>query len=118
MGADVKTWLSTPGYVDYVCPQIYWTDHYGAAGNVSMFSNRLAQWTALDTANIPLYVGLASYRAGQAISSDPGWALASNNLQSQVITAKSKGWDGYFIYNFSSLYSPSAATELANLKTQ
>lgn len=118
MGADVKTWLSTPGYVDYVCPQIYWTDHYGAAGNVAMFSNRLAQWTAMDTAGIPLYVGLASYRAGQISSSDPGWRLGSNNLQSQASQARANGWSGYFIYNFSSLYSPSAATELANLKNR
>lgn len=118
MGADIDTWLSTPGYVDYVCPQLYWTDNYGAAGTTAMFSNRLAQWTALDKAGIPMYVGLASYRTGQALSYDPGWSLKSNNLQTQANLARSNGWSGYMIYNYSSLNSPVAQTELANLKNR
>lgn len=24
LGADVATWCSQPGYVDYICPQVYW----------------------------------------------------------------------------------------------
>ena len=117
-GADVKTWLSTPGYVDYVCPQIYWSDNYGAAGNVTMYSNRIAAWKALDTAGIPLYVGLAAYKSGQALSYDPGWRLSSSNLASQYDKAKAAGYVGYALYRYSTLVTPSAATELAGIKAK
>ena len=117
-GADVATWLSTPGYVDYLCPQIYWTDQYGVAAKTPMFSNRLAAWKALDKAGIPLYVGLAGYRAGQPLSYDPGWALSNTNLATQVDKARAAGYTGYALYRYSTLVSPAAATELANLRTR
>ncbi len=118
MGADIDTWLSTPGYVDYLCPQIYWTDHYGVAGNIAMYSTRLAAWKALDKAGIPLYVGLAAYRAGSPMASDPGWALSSSNLATQVDQARASGYSGYIIYSYSSLESPAAAAELSGLASR
>ena len=118
MGADVRTWLSTPGYVDYVCPQIYWTDHYGSTGAVTMYSNRLNQWAAMNTAGVKMYVGLAAYRAGNPIASDPGWALSSSNLQTMANAAAAKGWGGYFLYSYASLSSPAAQAELTNLRAR
>ncbi|MBR1524574.1 MAG: family 10 glycosylhydrolase, partial [Lachnospiraceae bacterium] len=58
-GADVATWLSTPGYIDYIAPQIYWTDNYGAAGTTTMSSDKLAAWKSLNKAGITMYVGMA-----------------------------------------------------------
>lgn len=118
MGADVKTWLSVPGYVDYLIPQIYWTDNYGAAGNVTMYSNRLNQWTALNTAGIPMYAGLALYRVGVPSAYDRGWALKSNNLQTQANLAAAKGWRGYVLYNYASLVSGVTAAEMTNLRAR
>lgn len=118
MGADVDTWLSTTGYVDYIAPQIYWTDNYGAAGAVTMYSNRLAQWRALDKAGIPMYVGLALYRAGQPVGSDIGWGLSSSNLATQVDKARNAGCAGYILYRYDSLLLPAAQTEMANLKSR
>ncbi|MBO6138189.1 MAG: family 10 glycosylhydrolase [Lachnospiraceae bacterium] len=118
MGADVDTWLSAPGYVDYIAPQIYWTDNYGAAGNVTMYSNRLAQWKALNKAGIPMYVGLALYRAGQPSGSDPGWTMTSTNLATQVDKARNAGCTGYIVYRYDSLLLPAASTELANLRAK
>ena len=117
-GADIDTWLSTPGYVDYLCPQIYWTDNYGKAGNVAMYSNRLAAWRALDKAGIPMYVGLAAYRTGSALASDPGWAVSTTNLATQASKAYAAGYSGYMIFRFNTLMSasPATAAELANLK--
>lgn len=116
MGADVDTWMSVPGYIDYICPQIYWTDNWSATGGTTMFSNRLAQWTALNKNGIAMYAGLASYRAGQSVAADPGWIMKSTNLQSQAIVARANGWKGYFLYSYSSLINPNAQAELANLK--
>lgn len=118
MGADVNTWLAVPGYVDYLVPQIYWTDNYGAAGNVTMFSNRLNQWTAMNKIGIPMYVGMASYKSGAASAYDPGWGIKNNNLQTQANIASSKGWQGYMLYNYASLVSGAAQGELANLRAR
>ncbi|MBO4373657.1 MAG: family 10 glycosylhydrolase [Lachnospiraceae bacterium] len=118
MGADVVTWLSVPGYVDYIAPQIYWTDHYGAAGNVAMSSQRLSQWRGLNKIGIPMYVGMALYRCGNPVASDPGWSLANNNLALQAQKAASLGYSGYILYNATSEVLPNAGqqAELANLK--
>lgn len=118
MGADIDTWLSTPGYVDYICPQLYWTDNYGTAGNVTMYSNRLNQWAALNKAGITMYVGLAAYRTGQANAYDQGWALKNNNLQTEASLAAARGYQGYFLYSYSSLSSATAQGELANLRNR
>ncbi len=119
MGADVGTWLSVPGYIDYIAPQIYWTDNYGKAGNVAMSSQRLSQWKGLNKLGIPMYVGMALYRAGTPVSSDPGWALQNNNLAKQAQTAAGLGYTGYILYNTASEVLPNAGqkAELANLKT-
>ncbi|MCR5626777.1 MAG: family 10 glycosylhydrolase [Lachnospiraceae bacterium] len=117
-GVDIDTWLSTPGYVDYLAPQIYWSDNYSKAGNVTMYSNRVAAWRAIDKAGIPLYVGLAAYKAGQPSAYDPGWGLSSTNLATQVDKARNAGYTGYIIYRYDTLLSPAAQTELANLKTR
>ncbi len=116
--ADVDTWLSTPGYVDYLAPQIYWSDQYSAAANVTMFSNRIAQFKAIDTAGIPLYVGLAAYKAGQPLSYDPGWSLSSSNLATQYDKARAQGYSGYILYRYSTLTSGAASAELAGLRSK
>ena len=118
MGADVATWLSTPGYIDYIAPQIYWTDNYGAAGTTQMFSNRLAQWNGLNKAGIPMYVGMALYRTGVPMGADPGWSLKNNNLQTQANLAASYGWKGYVLYSYASLGNATSQAELANLRAR
>ncbi|MCR5747142.1 MAG: family 10 glycosylhydrolase [Lachnospiraceae bacterium] len=117
-GADVTTWLSTPGYIDYIAPQIYWTDNYGAAGNVTMSSNRLAAWRSLNKAGIPMYVGMALYRAGSPSTSDRGWISRTNNLAIQNAKAQSLGYTGYILYNTAAIMTPNAymVQELAALK--
>ncbi len=42
-GADIDTWLSEEGYIDYLMPQIYWSDQYGE-GNEAMFTQRCQQF--------------------------------------------------------------------------
>ena len=118
MGADVATWLSVPGYIDYIAPQIYWTDNYGKAGATAMSTQRLTQWKSLNKIGVPMYVGMALYRCGTAIASDPGWVLQNNNLAKQAQTAAGLGYSGYILYNTTSEVLPNAGqkAELLNLK--
>lgn len=117
-GVDVKTWLSSAEYVDYIAPQIYWTDNYGSSGTTTMSSDRLAAWEELNTAEIPMYVGMALYRAGESSKSDPGWSMKTDNLASQWKKAKSLGYTGYILFNTESIMSPNSAQkkELTNVK--
>lgn len=116
--ADVDTWLSSGGYVDYLAPQLYWSDNYGAGGNVTMFSDRLGQFKAIDSAGIPLYVGLAAYKAGQPVAGDPGWASSGTNLATQRDKAASAGYTGYILYRYNTLLSGGAAAELSALQSR
>ena len=37
---DVEEWLSNPGYVDYICPQVY----YGFENDTCPFAATVAEW--------------------------------------------------------------------------
>lgn len=115
-GADVKKWMSTEGYVDYIAPQIYWTDNWGSKGTTKMYSNRLAQWKSLNTNNVDMYIGLALYRTGQKASDDKGWAKSSTNLRTQINKMRAAGMEGYILFTAPDLFDSHAKTELYKLK--
>ena len=111
MGADIETWMSVVGYIDYIAPQIYWTDNYGDDGQTSMSTNRLKEWKKLNKINIPIYVGMALYKAGNEIDGDPGWNMQHDNLQKQSHAAKILGYNGYILYNTKSQLTPNQGQE-------
>lgn len=111
-GADVKTWLSSSGYIDYITPQIYWTNQWGSKGNVSMFTNRLKAWKGLKKNSAAMYIGLALYRTGIKAGDDPGWSKKSSNLASQLNLLRSNGCKGYVLFSGKDLYRKGAKTEL------
>jgi len=116
-GADIDTWLSTPGYVDYIMPQVYWTDVYVTSkGAELMFTNRCSAWTKINKLDLPLYVGLALYRAGERSKTDLGWSTSDTNLAYQYLTAKQFGYDGYALFRYQWLEKDIAAEELDHLK--
>ena len=115
-GADVQTWLSQEGYVDYVCPQIYWTNQY--TNSKFQYNNCLNDWVALKkSSKVKLYTGLALYRVATESKSDPGWMNRSDNMLTQVQQMRSTGkCSGFVLFDISDLISPAAQTELNNLK--
>lgn len=114
-GADVYTWLGKKGYVDYLVPQIYWTDNYGSAGTTTMYSDRLNEFAALRKNKAKLYIGLAFYQTGNSLASDPGWRLKSDNLASQVKLLRQKKANGYILFSARYLYNAESAAERSNL---
>lgn len=116
-GADIDTWLSTPGYIDYIMPQIYWTDIYVTSkGAEHMFTNRCTAWQQINKQDLPIYVGLALYQAGTKSRTDLGWATSDTNLAYQYLTAKQLGYDGYSLFRYQWLEKDIATAELNNLK--
>ena len=115
-GVDIHTWLSTPGYVDYVMPQIYWTDQYGSDGSVTMFTNRAKQWKTLHKSNeVKMYIGLGLYNVVSKPAGDLGWRASNDNMAKQVQLANSLGYEGYTLFRYDSLNHASTQTELKNL---
>lgn len=114
-GADVDTWLSESGYIDYIMPQLYWTDQYGNDGNITMFSDRLWQWKSLIHNDVSLMVGLALYKVEGKPDNDPGWSWSNSNLSEQVGKASSAGAVGYSLFRYDFLNYPSTQEELNNL---
>lgn len=117
LGCDLKTWLSKSGYIDYIVPQIYWSDQYNLNGRMTtLFSDRLKEWTGLNKNNTPMYIGLAVYRAGSSSSLDLGWSKKSTNIISQIKQTKNAGGDGFVLFSSSYMYRSSSTKEMKNYR--
>lgn len=116
IGADIDTWLSESGYVDYVMPQIYWSDQWGMDGSVEMFSTRVSAYSDIHTNdNIKIYAGLALYLAGQNVRDDIGWSQNTDNLKRQSEILKEYGWNGFSLFDYDNMNDPSTHEELNHL---
>lgn len=118
LGCDLDTWLSEEGYIDYIVPQIYWSDQYVIGGKVTpLFSDRLDQWISINKNGTPMYIGLGLYRTGARSSTDLGWSKKSNNIVSQIKKSKRRGCEGFVLFSSSYLYTDSAKKEVGNYRT-
>lgn len=114
-GADIDTWLSEEGYIDYLMPQIYWSDQYGE-GNEAMFTKRCQQFADIPRhQSVILYAGLALYRAGNGEDEDYGWQNRTDNISSQVQILYEHGYKGFSLFRYSSFLQDSAILELESL---
>lgn len=110
--ADVKTWCICKGFVDYICPQLY----YSLDNPALTFEDSLTAWSDLDiNKSVKLYVGLAGYKANS--DADEGtWLYSNNILADEYKTAvNNKKVSGIMLYSYSALKDENASTEIANL---
>lgn len=113
IGADVRTWLSQSGYVDYIVPQLYWSDNYILAGKKKkMFRDCLAQWRAINTRDVPMYIGLALYKTGISLKEDIGWKKSSQNIAKQLKQIRKGNSEGYVLFSYTDLFRAGAAKEI------
>ena len=114
-GADVKTWGSAEGYVDYLVPQIYWTSD----NKIAPFEPMCRKWRALVSSDkVKLYIGLALYKAGS--DSDGGkWQAADDIIMNQVLFTRGSEIhaDGFALYSYAYLDSEQTAEEMKNLRS-
>lgn len=116
-GADIDTWLSTQGYIDYIMPQIYWSDIYVTSnGTTQLFTERCSAWQKINKLDLPMYVGLGLYQVGTDSKTDLGWAASDINLAYQYLTATQLGYDGYALFRYQWLEKDIAIPELNHLK--
>ncbi len=113
--ADVKAWCTCRGFVDYICPQIYFSLNNPALS----FESSLKSWTELEFAeNVKLYAGLAGYKAGT--DADENTWLENNDILAEEyrILKNEKKTDGFMLYSYSSLESKEAMAEIKCLKEE
>ena len=109
--ADVKRWCNEDGYIDYICPQIYFSLDNPALA----YEEALAQWTALKKhKGLDLYVGLAGYKAGTDADSGT-WLDNSDILTNEIDIARDSGWDGFILYSYDSLHNSDSEDEIKNV---
>ncbi|MBE6764136.1 MAG: hypothetical protein E7553_07315 [Ruminococcaceae bacterium] len=101
MYADTALWASTKGYVDYLCPQLY----FGFEHETSPFLQELSDWSALRRhASVSLIAGLALYKTGlrddpYAGSGNGEWATGGDLIARQFRLVQAAGWQGAALYS-------------------
>lgn len=99
---DVAKWGSTPGYVDYICPQIYWSYENTAAPYAQM----LKSWEDMITSpKVQLYIGLATYKVGGEFD----FKNCTDMMERQVEDAREMDhYKGFALYRYDSLFNPAS----------
>lgn len=113
--ADVKSWCTCKGFVDYICPQIY----FSIDNPVLTFEDSLKSWSELEFyEGVNLYVGLAGYKAGT--DDDEGtWSDSSDILAREYEILKNyENTDGFMIYSYNSIVSKTSREEMQNLRNK
>lgn len=111
MGADVVSWCSAGGYIDYICPQVY----YNFENPVLPFDTAVKQWRELVThSGVKLYYGLALYKAGSDADSGT-WQKSSDILSKQVQLARQSGGSGFMFYSWDYFNSDQTKEEVQNV---
>ncbi len=111
MSADVKSWCSKSGYIDYICPQLY----YSLENPALKFETALNNWRSLEyDKSVNLYIGLAGYKSGT--DSDSGtWKFSDKILQDELKLLRKSNLKGFMLYSFENLESEPSAKEVSNL---
>lgn len=110
--ADIAAWVAG-GYVDYLCPQLYFG--FGYPAEEFRFDALLAAWKTL-AKDTPLYIGLASYKVGTTDAGSDEWVTCTDLLARE--TDYAAGCAGICMYHYSSLIKDDAlsAVQRENLK--
>ncbi len=109
---DFETWLGHDGYIDYLCPQLYWSNDH----SIYPYNEILERFIdAAKNPDVKLYVGIAAYKAGTK-SEESEWYQNSNVLRDMIQYArKTKNVDGFVLYRYEYLISKRNYTSMKNM---
>ena len=118
--ADVKTWLSNSGYVDFIMPQIY----YGFFNGSRPFYNTLKEWSSLITNDsISMSVALAFYKNGVidewASSGKTEWIENNNIIMKEIIVSRNiNNYMGFSLFRYDYLFSDDKINQNTVMETE
>lgn len=112
INADVYTWCAQSGYIDYICPQLY----YSFENEALPFETALEDWNEMERLDsVRLYIGLAVYKAGT--DADNGtWLNTTDTIARQIERAEETGADGVLLYAVDYFEAEDTKAEMANAK--
>ncbi len=111
--SDVNLWLSTPGYVDYIMPQIYWGFGYtlSSGSQKYAFENISKEWIDYPRhEDVALAIGLGAYRigVGDGGTNDQSQWMSGENLAVMTEHLESiTGVDGIALFRYANLFDGS-----------
>lgn len=117
--ADLKKWMSTSGYIDYIAPQLYFGYNYPKTEIT--YDYLLDLWMSMPRhKSVKIHIGLAAYKIGDADAdlSSGEWIVDEDILARQTVDAQNAGCDGIMIFNYSTIMTEDRLTtaQRENLK--
>ena len=109
--ADVRTWCSQPGYIDYIAPQVYWSFSWKSSGGATYaaFDKCCESWSKLVTCkDVRLIIGMGIYRADKPSysSTDPDWYNKRDNIKRMLeYTKKMEKCTGWIMFKYENVYN-------------
>ncbi|MBQ8535155.1 MAG: family 10 glycosylhydrolase [Bacilli bacterium] len=121
--ADIKTWLKSDEYIDFIMPQIY----YGFYNSSRDYVNTLKEWESyIINNNIDLYVALAFYKVGQydkyARDGSNEWLMNDDIIMREILLSRNaKNYKGFSLFRYNNIFNKDTFTnntvkEIENLK--
>jgi uncharacterized lipoprotein YddW (UPF0748 family) len=111
--ADVGAWMKQKGYIDYVCPQIY----FGFLNSKQPFKSTVDSWAAMPRdKSVKLYIGLALHKIGMASDTYAGtgkteWADHDDIMKESLKYVRSKTACGGVMFFSYKYFKPSSLPE-------
>lgn len=108
--ADIKLWMKDKGYIDYICPQVY----FGLLNSNKPFKGEVDKWTSYGRhSSVRLYIGLALYKIGKDKDESAGdgkneWATNDDVMKSSLIYVRSKSQCGGVMFYSYTFFNPSS----------
>ena len=121
--ADVKKWMSSDKYIDFIMPQIY----YGFYNEARDFYNVLNEWEELlVNKNVKLMIALAFYKVGvednYARNGKFEWLDNSDIIMREILLSRNSiNYSGFSLFRYGylfddKLYSINTIKEIENMK--
>lgn len=120
--ADVRKWLNSNQYIDFIMPQIY----YGFYNSTKDYTKVIKEWESLiKEDSIEFFIALAYYKIGledqYAKAGKEEWIQNNNIIMKEVILSRNrKNYKGFALFRYDSIFSrtdcPNCIQELENLK--
>ncbi|MBR4626296.1 MAG: family 10 glycosylhydrolase [Ruminococcus sp.] len=97
--ADVRLWCGTPGYCDYIVPQIY----FGFNNESCPFAETLSLWEDMTSDEVKLIIGLAAYKLGKpdkwaGTAGESEWVDFPDIIERQISLVEASSAEGYALY--------------------
>lgn len=121
--ADVKYWLKSNEYIDFIMPQIY----YGFYNSTRDYIKVTKEWENLiENKDIELYIALAFYKVGMedkyAKSGFNEWIDNDNIIMREILLSRNlKNYKGFSLFRYENIfneeiYTKTSIKEIENLK--